>query len=347
MVKSVEKAFDIFFENQIYLPKNINYIAKNSRKFLIDQIHLLSSQCDFVKLSSEFDLSFGSFARKTKITPLDDIDIIIGIDGTSTFCFEKAWNNMVIEYVKIHKNNMLERVCDTIIKENEIKHFINSTKLKNRLVSALKKIPQYERADIHGKGETVTLKLNCYEWTFDIVLAFKCTDGDSEYYLIPNGKGGWKKTNPKIEHERLLSLNKRFNGKVIQLIRLVKYWNKNGKMPTITSFVLETIVLDYFSKSKHSWKGKNETIDIVYMHFKWFLYYLSINIFKEIKDSKGIQGNLNYLRKYERLKIANRALEDFNKAKKAIVEQIYNKNIKKSINLWREIFGKEFPQYDD
>ena len=96
----------------------------------------------------------------------------------------------------------------------------------------------------------MTLELLSYDWTFDIVPCFKCSEQDK--YIIPNGKGHWKFTNPRIEQERVTRINQKHGGKVLDTIRLVKYWNRRGKMPTMVSYVLETMILDYFdSIAKH------------------------------------------------------------------------------------------------
>ena len=172
------------------------------------------------------------------------------------------------------------------------------------------------------------------------------TDINKDYYLIPNGNGAWKKTNPKIEQKRLSDLNVKFNGVVIKLIRLVKYWNRRGKMPNITSYVLETMVLDYFDTSSHSAEQENKTYDYVDIHFKNFLDYLSKNIFNVVKDSKNIEGDINNLTNEQKQSLYNRAKNDYKKAYNAVYAEVYEKNMAKSINLWRDLFGEEFPCYE-
>ena len=164
--------------------------------------------------------------------------------------------------------------------------------------------------------------------------------------MIPNGNGAWKKTNPKIKKKRLSDLNVKFNGVVIKLIRLVKYWNRRGKMPNITSYVLETMVLDYFDTSSHSAEQENKTYDYVDIDFKNFLDYLSKNIFNVVKDSKNIEGDINNLTNEQKQSLYNRAKNDYKKAYNAVYAEVYEKNMAKSINLWRDLFGEEFTCYE-
>lgn len=216
---------------------------------------------------------------------------------------------------------------------------------KNKLVSALKNIPQYEKSEIHARGEAVTLKLKSYSWNFDIVPAFYCSGNGVPYYLIPNGYGKWKKTNPKTEQDRLSKLNAKFNGIVLSTIRLVKYWNRRGQMPNITSYVLETMVLDYFTQTNNSVYSNGKCYDYPDMHFRDALLYIANNIMCSVQDSKGIQGNINTLTYEQRLKIKTRANNDYYKSCNAVNAEIHEKNNHKSIDIWRDIFGDDFPKY--
>ena len=346
MARNVNIAFEEFFENIINIPKATSETAKKSMNYLFEQIHLLSKNGFFIKLISQYDVSFGSFARKTKINPLDDIDIIIGLDGNKTIYSEYSWNNITMKCGDDCNNKLLKDICEKKINYYNTEYVINSTKIKNALISALREIYQYNKAELHARGEAVTLKLNSYSWTFDIVHAFFCSQDNKDYYLIPNGNGAWKKTNPKIEQKRLSDLNVKFNGVVIKLIRLVKYWNRRGKMPNITSYVLETMVLDYFDTSSHSAEQENKTYDYVDIHFKNFLDYLSKNIFNVVKDSKNIEGDINNLTNEQKQSLYNRAKNDYKKAYNAVYAEVYEKNMAKSINLWRDLFGEEFPCYE-
>lgn len=224
---------------------------------------------------------------------------------------------------------------------------LNSNKVKNKLVSALQSISQYEKSEIHARGEAVTLKLKSYSWNFDIVPAFYCT-GDTytkPYYLIPNGYGKWKKTNPKLEQERVSSLNQKFNNVVLSTIRLVKYWNRRGQMPNITSYVLETMVLDYFDQTNHSVVNDNKYYDYPDMHFRDALYYISNHIMCSVQDTKGFQGNINTLTYEQKNKIKTRASNDYSKAYNAVRAETQEKDNQKSMKIWKDIFGDNFPQY--
>lgn len=350
MATNVNSAFSEFLNNTVNITKSDSDNAKRSRDYLINQINNISNNGDFFKIASEYNCYFGSFSRKTKICKLDDVDIIIGLNGSELLIEGTEWNNITLKLKDNCTKQMLLNLSDKFSGYWQADNYqLNSNKVKNKLVSELSNISQYEKAEIHARGEAVTLKLKSYTWNFDIVPAFYCDGGqyNDSYFLIPNGYGKWKKTNPKIEQKRISDANVKFNDTVLKTVRLVKYWNRRGKMPNITSYVLETMVLDYFDNASHYiTKDDGTTVDYPDAHFRDALYYISNHIYGTVNDSKGIQGNINDLSYDEKYKICQRARSDYEKAKNAVYAEVSEKDNKKSINIWRDIFGEDFPKYE-
>lgn len=331
MASNVNTAFSEFLNSIVNVKKEESDKAKKSRDFLLEQIQSVSANGVFLSLAPQYNSFFGSFARKTKIQPLDDIDIIIGLSGDFLQMEGYEWNNITL---KVKNDCSDRRIIDSSDKFTQYWglpiYQLNSNIVKNKLVSALKNIPQYEKSEIHARGEAVTLKLKSYSWNFDIVPAFYCSGNGVPYYLIPNGYGKWKKTNPKTEQDRLSKLNAKFNGIVLSTIRLVKYWNRRGQMPNIISYVLETMVLDYFTQTNNSVYSNGKCYDYPDMHFRDALLYIANNIMCSVQDSKGIQGNINTLTYEQRLKIKTRANNDYYKSCNAVNAEIHEKNNHKS-----------------
>lgn len=158
-----------------------------------------------------------------------------------------------------------------------------------------------------------------------------------DFYLIPDGAGQWKKTDPRVDRTKLIELNQRHNGKVLNLIRIIKHWNRRKTMPTISSYLMENIVVNYCSK-------ETTLSDWIDVEIPYFLEYLSSAIYQPVYDPKNIQGDINNIHHEDRYKISYKAIEDNNKAK--LARDYENRNDhKSSINKWREIFGYEFPLY--
>ena len=103
------------------------------------------------------------------------------------------------------------------------------------------------------------------------------------------------------------------------------------------------MAFEMFDRAKET--GYNKFTDIA-LDFKNFLDYLSKNIFNVVKDSKNIEGDINNLTNEQKQSLYNRAKNDYKKAYNAVYAEVYEKNMAKSINLWRDLFGEEFPCYE-
>lgn len=333
MATTVNNAFKEFMLDKVNLDQEKTKTARKSRDNLIDNIHSLNSNEDFFNLYNDIDINFGSFARKTKIRPLDDIDIMIGLSGDGSTYYDSG--NEVKIYV--HNDNSPQKsYC------NENTNILNSTKVINKLINELKTFNDYKKAGTHKNGAAATLQLKSYEWNFDIVPCFITTKelNGRNYYLIPDGKGNWQKTDPRKDRNKVSTLNQKHNGLILESIRLVKYWNKRPTMPLMSSYVLESLLLQYFD-------GVTNVNDYIDIRFRDILLYIKDNIWYSINDPKEIQGDLNTLTYDDKLKISNKAEADYDKANEAISAEIDDNNQEKSIKKWAEIFGSEFPEYSE
>lgn len=334
MATSVNSAFNEFMRDYVNLAPQRVTLARNSRDAMFDRINNLKN---FLPLAKEYHMQFGSFTRGTKIRPIDDIDLIIGLNGGA---FQVEFNGSCDNYkLKLtNTDSPFKEYCDCVSNGYygyyNPTYYLNSTKIKNAFKSALEKLHDCSKAELHSRGEAITLKFTSYEWNFDIVPAFYATD----YYLIPNGSGGWKKTNPKIDRDRVKRINTKCNGYALNLIRLAKYWNRRPTMASMPSYMLEAMVLNYC-------ETKTDFSQYVDLEFKGLLYYIYQNIYGTVNDPKGIQGNINTLTNAQKQSIYLRSYSDYNKAYSAIYAETQEKDQVKAIRLWREILGGNFPTY--
>jgi len=332
MATTVNEAFSIFMRDYVNLDPCIVKAARSSRDNLLSNISEFSNKDDFFNLCEKFNVHFGSFSRKTKIRPLDDIDFMVGIsaDG-ATYSSSLGWDK-----VTIWGNGTNESQIDCTNSDGTL----NSTLVLNRFKTMLSDVREYKQSDIKRSGSAVVLTLKSREWNFDIVPCFRTvveTDRKN-YYLIPNGKGGWMKTEPTIEKDRITNVNTMHVGKVLDTIRLVKFWNRRGQMPTMASYVIETMILDYF-------EGRDETPNYIDERFRDVLKYIANNIWNDIYDSKGIEGNINTLTVKEKKKLQERSNTDYTRICDAIYAETQEKDMRKAINIWRNILGHDFPTY--
>ncbi len=328
MAKTVDSAFNDFNNNIINLNSERTKRARKSRDWLLTQLNSFPNKIkDFPMLYEERHIKFGSFARNTKIRPLDDIDLILTFSANGTTHAKAFFDEYFILTVP-EEQKELRKLCND-------DGTLNSIKVVNKIVSSLSSIEHYKNGKIHRRQEAATLLLSSYDWNFDIVPAFYATD---DFYLIPDGTGNWKKTDPRVDQSNVTNINQQHNGKVLQIIRTLKYWQKRPTMPTISSYLFETIILTYF-------ESKDKISEFVDVNIKDFWGFLENGIYNSYPDPKGFQGELNNLDSDTRNKISELARNSYDKAQTAISYEINDNDMKKSINKWKEIFGSNFPDY--
>lgn len=333
MAQTVNEAFNEFLKEIVNLDPEETKKARGSRDWLFGQIASFQSDDTFPILYPENNISFGSFARRTKRRPLDDIDLMICLHAQYATYLEYNGN---IEITAKSGTN-LKAFC------NENTNTLNSIKVINMFIKKCAGVPQYSKADLKRNGAAAVLSLVTYDWCFDIVPCFMTAQewNGRTYYLIPDGYGNWKKTDPRIDRDRTKEINQNHDGNVLNVIRIIKYWNGRPTMPSIPRYLLETMILNYYANRSESDKA-SQYVDL---EIPRVLQYIAGNIYSHINDPKNIQGNINNLSWDDQTKIANRANADKQKADEARNFE-NNTDHKSSIEKWREIFGSEFPKYE-
>ncbi|MEC3874659.1 hypothetical protein [Chryseobacterium salviniae] len=276
MATTVNSAFEIFMKDVVRLDNERNKIAKNSKDFLISEIKKFPSDGKFLDFyPGDMRLDYGSFYRKTKIRPLDDIDIMIILHAQGNWREQNA-------------DGFIIRVPNTSTKQLELcnhgTNILNSIRVINKFKEYLGNIASYKKADIKRNQEAVTLELNSYEWVYDIVPSFQTAPDilGNTFYLIPDGKGNWKPTDPRIDKDRTRNINGKQNISVIDIIRIIKYWSKKSKAPTMGSYYLENLILNYYNSGVSSENYIDRELP-KYLHIYIIMYCLILMIQKVSK----------------------------------------------------------------
>lgn len=330
MATTVNNAFSEFLRDTVNLCSQDTMTARSSRDNLISYMNGFSGDPDFFRVYIERNLKFGSFARHTKIRPLDDIDLMLcfsAVNDMERRTYKEGYGCIYIEGIGFDKsNNLLSSGTN----------HLNSTKVINRLISKLSELSDYNKAEMHKNQEAATLQLKSYTWNFDIV---PCFYTDTGLYLIPDGSGNWKKTDPRIDNDRTTDLNKKHKGKLLDVIRLMKYWNNRSVTIRIPSYMLECMILSVYDAidEKENYWVDWELCDL--------FNALSSSIYSSVPDPKGLQGDLNTFSLADRIKISTALSNAYKKAREA--SSLESTNQKNAINKWREVLGPAFPEYTD
>ncbi|QPA61256.1 hypothetical protein [Lysinibacillus sphaericus] len=331
MAKSIFTSINDFSKNCVDLDPTKLGTARNSRNWLVEKIESFEKTDEYFPeiYTKENNVQMGSFARRTKIRPLDDIDFIVVFDGKGSNYGTNSNGEIII--------NVPETATKLRRLTNE-DYTLNSIKLLNKLKISLQNVPQYSAADIKRNYEAITLKLTSYDWNFDIVPAFITVPDSSQrsYYLIPDGNGKWKKTDPRVDAKRATEINQKRDGKVLRIVRLIKYWQKRHGVPNIGSYLLENLVLNYFDTNEVSATDQLTLRDV--------FTNLSNSIYHNCYDPKGIQGDLNTLTLDVKDKFSEAAAKASTCAQNAI-NFVAKDDHKAAHAEWKKVFGSEFPEY--
>lgn len=327
MPYSVSDCFVKFRKNVVDLESEQIKTARASRDFVLQNIEVLSQNRLLPRLYSGMSLNFGSFERKTKKQELDDIDMMVCFNGVGGSYQTLVENKLY----RVLFDKSIPVISDCLEDDGTL----NSRKMVNQLIGALNQVDHYKKAEKHRDHEAARLQLSSYLWNFDIVPCFYTAQ---QFYLIPDGQGKWKNTDPRIDRNRVATCDQKHFGLVTQLIRLMKSWKEQKWPESVSSYMFEQMVLDYI-----------ESIPVP-MALSWqvrvlnVLGYLRTAIKNPVMDPKGIQGDLNELDKETRDRLSLIAYMSSLSAAQAVKYE-RNGEIQKAVNQWKHVFGDQFPEY--
>jgi hypothetical protein len=229
---------------------------------MVNLINTIKSKANENKIPKPISyFKFGSIVRKTKIKPLDDVDIM--------YVVGKA-----IKQGGTENHNLLECSINfgpTKYEPNTSN--ISSLILLNDIKAAI--IETYSNSEVTRNQEVVNVYLSSYDVGFDIVPAFLITNMD--YYLIPNGHGlhKWKKTNPGKGMELFNNVNNRHNFLVRDTIKIIKYWFKKKNIVTPGSYHLGCVLCYAFDNSILALDDLKNTLTYAFQNINFCNYLLS------------------------------------------------------------------------
>ena len=93
MARTINGALNELVQDKVNLIKSRTDAGRRSRDHLLEQIKRLNdNSIEKLDFAETYNLPFGSFSRRTKVKPLDDIDQMIGLNGGKL-----VWNE-ALEY---------------------------------------------------------------------------------------------------------------------------------------------------------------------------------------------------------------------------------------------------------
>jgi len=231
----------------------------------------------------------GSWERDTIIRPLNDVDLFAVLD------FEE-WKD---EYGnKPNPQSVLTKIKNYLNKQNDYKDKVKQDR------------------------PCVTVHLS--DKDFDVLPSFEISGGG--YYIPKYDLQNWTESYPKMLTKDLDDTHRLRDYKLKQVIRVVKYWNRDFNGKTIPSYHVEEIAINIFKMN--TFTNFEEGIR------KWFenVEYNMQSI--KFKSNDEHESSLKKAKKVkDKLKEANKFYTD--------------KNEVEAKKIWKDVFGKEFPTVDE
>ena len=339
MPRTIQAALSEFRASHVDLRPGEVERARSSRDFLRQRLPQVANAAQSVMRFTGESIPYGSFARKTKIAPLDDVDLMFTVDLGSV-SISKNWLKQggataMASPTGHNFGGTFHRAPDRRIMRPD--GSINSTTVLNAIKLHLSAIPQYSSAEIRRNGVAVVLNLNSYPWSFDIVPALELRNAltsSTRTFVIPDGLGGWQYTDPRLDAARTTQQNQQAGGHLLGTIRLLKFWNRlNGNR--IQSYHLEAMLAQ---ASSLYWP--TDPLEVLQNR----LSHLASAILWQCPDPKGIGGNLDgYLDTPVRQTVGRLALEAANHVSGARQAAAHG-NHRLASQQMRQVFGPSFPE---
>ncbi len=269
------------------------------------------------------DFLSGSYARGTKLRPLDDIDVMIVLDGTGLI----PVGLNTTHYVRGNTDGKNSPIHNHLGYDN----LLNSHSVLEVFQKALSL--SHPESTIKKNGQAINVMLESYNLGIDIVPCFHIKPFDNtqqDFYYIPfgNGNASWLKTNPKIDEAISTRLHNKHNKKLKSVIKLLKYWNREKNADRIRSYHLETIAWYVFNSHTSSVISMVEGIRYFFNNARPYLE-------NQLYEVTGFGGIID---SYMTLQYRQASLSAFDRAKSAV--QL--RGLLTPVASWKALFGDKF-----
>lgn len=276
----------------------------------------------------EGDFLSGSYDRGTKIRPLDDIDVLMVIDGGGL----RLTNGGIVQ------NNVYVRGSNNpnpIINHHlGVNGNVSSKKILDLFSTALKE--SFPNTKISKDGQAINVNFNASNLGLDIVPCFHIVPTDKqqpERYYIPAGGDShlWMATNPKIDAEISDSLHNIHDKNLKPIVKIIKYWNQNMNDNLLKSYHLEVLVWKVFQKYTGDLSNYARGVQYFFHNAGELLKFYC-------PDPTGIGDNIDtYLNEYAR-ELSRLRIEEARK-KTGLLPLPYLDSEKIILDNWSKVFN--------
>lgn len=190
----------------------------------------------------------------------------------------------------------------------------------------------YSSSSVSADGQVVDIVFSDGV-KFEVVPAFRYSDGSGYCYPDTNNGGSWKSMNPKAEIDAFNSRNILSNKNLKTLCRMIRAWNSKHFV-LMSGILIDTIAYRFIQDYQYADKS--------YTYYDW----MSRDFFKYLLDNADkaywLKPGSNE-RVYKKYSFKSDAEKAYNKCLEVLED--YNKDYVYSWHQdWREIYGNKFPE---
>lgn len=243
------KAIDDFIKEEIKLSLTDVANSAKSREWFLSRIENVISRRtnEPVLLSNEKFVYFGSYFKQTKVSVVDEYDVLVVIDS-NTGIFSQSGNPVGEGVGQATPNHKYDK---KYYKSDE--SGVSPAKLLNWLKGIAEEVTDaFGGQALERQGQAITAEIMSKNIKIDLVPAGKFIrlSDKTEFYNIPKGDkdNGWIVTSPKQDIELL---KKVADGKdnFRNVIRIAKYIKTSYNF-LVPSFAIETAIVQYGQENK-------------------------------------------------------------------------------------------------
>jgi hypothetical protein len=168
----------------------------------------------------------------------------------------------------------------------------------------------------------------------DVQPVFEIEDQDYKYPDTYNG-GSWKTTKPRKEMDAMVEAEPNKNKNLRRLCKMARSWkNKHGVC--MGGLLIDTLAYNFLNST-------------TYFDTKSFVYYdeMSRDFFKYLYDQPKDQKEYGALGSKQRVKVKKSFRRKSKKAYDLACKAIDATSDKTKHNRWRDIYGNDFPKYQN
>ena len=319
---AIEARFEAFRQHHVDLTPEATKYGRDLRDWVIGQLESMSGAAGFPELLIGYSFGAGSFGRKTKEQPLDDIDVYMVMSGGGLTMYQGE-TPLPVELVGSTPGVL---ATDSAFRQDR---WVSSALILARVVSYLPRLGY--PSGVNTKAKSAYVKVGDVNVDICAVIWGRSTIGEVDRYYLPAGHGSysWTSTNPKLDRSRLTDENQRHEGLLLPVVRIMKWWNDNCNAGRLKGIHLEVMTTNALQAVR---------IDGVAPTLHWLFARLQVLLDQQCADPTGLGAPLDSTLDTAERAASKAALGESQQIAATAAACAAEGNVDLALTYWRRLF---------